>query len=293
MGEAGAAEVNAEAVDVNFQAPVKSVSVENMVRMRAAVMDRFDQAIALLREAESIAETANIGNPRLEIATNGRGRTGTPITATEARAVIQGEVDRVAWAYLMDESGLRTFMDAEARGKWTGQLYDGKDIPELTAENVQATFGTMYNARGEMFERGVIGCFKRLSWDYKTNNPFRFGKRLVMRAVVDVRKWHDGRTGRSGLFVHTGYQRMNELDDLSRVFHVLDGKPEPDHRSGTDHAVSDAIKANLWECETPYFSIRWFKNGNGHLTFKRPELVDSLNSIVAKHYPGALAYVRP
>ncbi|ONZ24329.1 hypothetical protein A8F44_22135, partial [Burkholderia cenocepacia] len=35
--------------------------------------------------------------------------------------------------------------------------------------------------------------------------------------------------------------------------------------------------------------LRWFKNGNGHLTFKRADLVDRMNLILAKHYPNALA----
>ena len=31
------------------------------------------------------------------------------------------------------------------------------------------------------------------------------------------------------------------------------------------------------------------KNGNAHVTFKRMDLVDTMNRIIAKHYPGALA----
>lgn len=278
--------------DVNFSAPVKSVSIENMVRMRQAVMDRFSQAITLLEEADSMAAAAHVGFPNLEIATHGRGRTGTAITSPDARASIRREIDRVAWAYLMDESGLRTFMDAEARKKWTQQLYDTGEIPELTAENVRATFQTMHAARREMFERGVIGCFRRLSWDYKTNNPFRFGKRVILTSVVSVRPWRCNRTGARGLSVYAGHDRANELDDLLRVFHVLDGKPEPDHRQGCYRMVSDAIEGREWGTVTEYFSLAWFKNGNGHLTFKRLDLVEKLNAIIAKHFPGALAHER-
>lgn len=42
------------------------------------------------------------------------------------------------------------------------------------------------------------------------------------------------------------------------------------------------------KAETAYLSIRTFKNGNGHVTFKRPDLVEKMNKIIAKHYPGAL-----
>ncbi len=277
--------MSSEAVDLNFQAPVKSVSIENMVRMRAAVAGRFKQAVCLLREAEEIARAAHIGCPRLEIATNGRGRTGLPITANDASSAIQQEIDRVAWEYLMSESGLRTFMDAEARKKWAAQLYDAKDIPELTAENVAATFQTLHDSRGEMFERGVIRCFKRLSWDYKTNRPFAFGKRIIMGHLFSVYS-----SNRPRPMLYLRHEATDELDDLMRVFHVLDGKPEPDHRNGIYRMLSDAEHRGERTCENEYVSIKWFLKGSGHVTFKRPKLVDKLNQILAKHYPGALAH---
>ncbi len=40
--------------------------------------------------------------------------------------------------------------------------------------------------------------------------------------------------------------------------------------------------------EDDYFSIRYFQKGTGHITFKRPELIDKMNDIVAKHFPAAL-----
>lgn len=123
-----------------------------------------------------------------------------------------------------------------------------------------------------MFERGVLQCFRRLSWDYKTNQPFKFGKRIIVRRLLT-----------SG---SPNFHVTNELDDLIRVFSILDGKPEPDHRNGAYYLVSDARRS---EAEHDYFSLRWFKNGNGHLTFKRADLVNQMNKILAKHYPNALA----
>lgn len=37
------------------------------------------------------------------------------------------------------------------------------------------------------------------------------------------------------------------------------------------------------------FSIKYFQKGTAHITFKRAELVDKLNDIIAHHYPGTLA----
>ncbi|MVF24219.1 DUF4942 domain-containing protein [Methylocaldum sp. BRCS4] len=258
---------------------IKSVSIENIVNQRAAVVDRIRRAMELLGEAEKIASAAHIGFPRLVIdeGYSLRGRaavTGPYANRTEAESCMIRTIDAKAWNYLMSESGLRTFMDASAREKWGKQIAEG-DIPELTTENVTATFGQLYNARGDMFERGVLQCFRRLSWDYRTNQPFSFGKRIIV----------------SYLFAYgtPNHRVTDELDDLMRVFHVLDGKAEADHRNGMHSLIWPALKDRKTEAENDYLKVRWFKKGTGHVTFKRLDLIDKMNRILAKHYPGALA----
>jgi len=42
----------------------------------------------------------------------------------------------------------------------------------------------------------------------------------------------------------------------------------------------------VFTCE--YFTIRAYKKGSAHITFTRPDLVEKVNDIIARHYPGAL-----
>ena len=274
---------------------VPSVSVANMVNQRAAVLDRLDQAVDLIQEAADLAAAAHLGMPQISVSrefsrnshacsiaaarikTDSSGRPWTvdaSPAADLARALRLG-IDCAAWQYLMHESGLRSLMDADARAKWDKAISEG-DVPELTDTNVRSTFKMLHDSRGEMFERGVIACFKSLAWCYKTNLPQKFGKRIVMTYLMGA---------------YYGDRKADELDDLQRVMAVLDGKPEPDHRNGVRAALSS--QGLRWdnkrgECETEYLHIRTFKNGNGHVTFKRPDLVERMNKIIAKHYPGAL-----
>ena len=37
-----------------------------------------------------------------------------------------------------------------------------------------------------------------------------------------------------------------------------------------------------------YVRVKTFKNGNGHVYLLRPDLVQELNKVLAKHYPNAL-----
>ncbi|HDK0008481.1 TPA: DUF4942 domain-containing protein, partial [Escherichia coli] len=41
--------------------------------------------------------------------------------------------------------------------------------------------------------------------------------------------------------------------------------------------------------EDEMFSIRYFKKGSAYITFRKPELVDRLNDIIAEHYPDMLS----
>lgn len=68
----------------------------------------------------------------------------------------------------------------------------------------------------------------------------------------------------------------------------MDSRPEPDHRDGMYHQLTQAIAESRQEFETDYIKMRWFQNGNGHMTFKRRGLVDRINQIIAKRFPNAL-----
>jgi hypothetical protein len=285
---------------------VPSVSVENLINQREGVIERLTEAVLLIREAARIAGTAHLGMPRFTVCTGYARGSGERQVADsyllpsragdtlhqEARAleeiskIVRTAVDSGAWQYLMHESGLRSLMDADARNKWDFAIAEG-DVPELTGANVRSTFAMLHASRGEMFERGVIACFKSLSWVHKTNLPQKFGKRIVityLRSSVTP-----GRYGAGGTSLgHPNYDRCSRLDDLARVLHVLDGKPEPDHRHGWYARLGRCHHTTDPDAEDDYLRIKSYRNGNCHITFKRSDLVDRMNKIIATHYPGAL-----
>lgn len=258
---------------------IPSVSIDNMIRMRAAVIDRIDQAIAHIREATEIANAAHLGglDAKFDLIQGSR----VDFLDADAAEEVRRQIDAGAWQYLLHESGLRTFMDARARQEWDEQIAKGT-IPPLTRENVTATFEVMHAARGDMLDRGVIECFRNLSWNYKTNQPFKFGKRIILGYLFST--YGSGKQR----WLSLNHGQANRLDDLMRVMSVLDGKIEPDHRHGVSSAIGAAHRAGLWQWSGPYFAIRWFRKGSGHVTFTRPDLVDQLNQILAKHFPRAL-----
>ncbi|WP_373226558.1 DUF4942 domain-containing protein [Enterobacter cloacae complex sp. ESBL7] len=201
-----------------------------------------------------------------------------PETAMKA---ITRNIDRGIWRELMQRSGMLSLMDAQARDEWHNSL-EKEDIPAVSEENILSTFEQLHLNKGEVFERGVINVFKGLSWNYKTNSPCKFGAKIIVSGLVKYDRW--------GFGLNWGWQR-DRLADLERMLMLLDGKPVPDNRADVTRRLSDHIHANRHgtRYEDEMFAIKYFQKGTAHITFKRPELVDKLNDIIAWHYPGALA----
>ena len=271
--------------DVFEGLPVKSVSIDNMLNQRTAVLEKVLGAIDLLAQARDIAQAANVGFPRFKLDEHRYAVYNMldPDSRPDVEKKVRLCVDSTGWQHLMTESGMRSLMDAKARHQWDESLEKG-EFPEFTRENIESTFQQLHGSRADIFERGVLEVFKRLSWDYKTNRPFAFGKRIV---VTWLRSSVTG-TGDSLGYVNNDHS--DQLDDLVRVFAVLDGKPEPDHRNGMWQALNQVCRLSDGDVDTEYISVRCYRNGNGHILFKRPDLVAKMNQILAKHYPGALPH---
>ena len=259
---------------------VPSLSIEHLLQQRSAVMERIERALSVLSEAQAMAAAAHLGFPKIAGDTDYR-RGAQPFLGdaedrARAQRLCQRIVDAQGWKHLLSESGMQSLMSASKRTAFRREV-DGDDVPELTLEAICGTFGALHEARGEMFEQGVIECFRRLSWRYKTNLPQKFGKRIIITRLVTL--------------YGVDYDTASHLDDLLRVFHVLEGKPEPDHRQGSYILLEQAMRAQgSWPKPVAhaYYKAQLFMSGNAHLTFTRPDLIERVNGILAKHYPNAL-----
>ncbi|MBW4308804.1 DUF4942 domain-containing protein, partial [Escherichia coli] len=115
-----------------------------------------------------------------------------------------------------------------------------------------------------------------------SNNPCKFGKKIIATGLVKHDRW--------GFGLNWGWQR-DRLADLERMLMLLDGQPIPDNRADVTRRLSDHIHTNRHSnrYEDEMFAIKYFQKGTAHINFKRPELLDKLNDIIARHYPGALS----
>ncbi|CCD30073.1 conserved hypothetical protein [Candidatus Glomeribacter gigasporarum BEG34] len=266
---------------------IQNVNVDALLNQREAVLERIEQAITILKEAQTIAEQAHLkilSFSMESIWTSERAITrrycpeDCPKLAElmdEARQLI----DASAWQYLMDASDLRLFMDEAAHDEWK-EMLKPDHCPVLTRAQIETTFSRLHAAREEMFERSILDAFRRLSWNYITKQPVQLGKRLIVNDLLST--WGPNHMSFSG-------EMTRRLDELVRVLSVLEGKPDLSCHECIYHYLKQADFEGFCEWSGPYFSLRWYKKGTGHLTFSRADLVDKMNQIMLKHYPDASA----
>ncbi|EJV5534729.1 DUF4942 domain-containing protein, partial [Escherichia coli] len=101
----------------------------------------------------------------------------------EAKKNITRLADRKIWDRLMTYTGMYTFMSSCQRDEWNSQLMSDT-CPEITLDNVLATFRHLNASKMQTFEQGLIDIWRKLSWDYRTNNPCRLGKRIIIENLL-------------------------------------------------------------------------------------------------------------
>ncbi|WP_109240458.1 DUF4942 domain-containing protein [Klebsiella michiganensis] len=259
-----------------------STNIERIIIGRSNALKQIETLIQHVTDISTLTSSIG-GKTALDWAMKQDFRCGCWLMEKREAAMkaITRNLDREIWRDLMKKSGMLSIMDAQAREQWYNSL-EKDNIPTIREENILSTFKQLHQSKGEVFERGVINVFKSLSWDYKSNSPCRFGRKIIVNGLVKHDRW--------GFVLNWGRQR-DRLADLERMLMLLDGKPVPDNRADVTCRLRDHINENRHSTsyEDEMFTIKYFQKGTAHITFKRSELVDKLNDIIARHYPGTLA----
>lgn len=261
--------------------PICSTSIERVVSGRDAALLQIEQ---LIQQLDAISRlTSEVGGGTAQDWAMKAGHSyDSWLTETVDKAIpaVTRNLDRGIWRDLMKKSGMLSLMDTAGRDQWYNSL-EKEDIPTISEANILNTFEQLHLNKGEVFERGVINVFKSLSWDFKSNSPCKFGAKIILTGLVKCDRW--------GFGLNWGWQR-DRLADLERMLMILDGQPVPDNRTDVTRRLGDHIHENRHSSryEDEMFVIKYFEKGTTHITFRRPELVDKLNDIIARHYPGML-----
>lgn len=191
------------------------------------------------------------------------------------------QLDAAGWRHLMEATEFRDVMSAKQKKEWQASL--DKEPPEFTMENAIATFGNLVENIGNIFVQSIADAFERLPRSFKSHDGFKIGARCILDAAVDPRY--------NGRFSWRSYRHSNArdtLDDLDRAFHRL-AKLEWKTHAGdiADKAMSEGES----DCETTFFRLRFFANGNVHVWMKNADIVKEANKLLAEHYGPKLGHM--
>lgn len=165
-----------------------STSIERIVTGRDAALKQIEQLIQQLDSISRLTSEIGGGTAQDWAMKSGHRYDSWLIENTDkALPAITRNIDRNIWRDLMLKSGMMALMDAEAREQWHQNLEEC-DLPTISEANVLSTFEQLHLNKMDVFERGIINVFKGLSWDYKTNNPCSFGKKIIISNLVKYDK---------------------------------------------------------------------------------------------------------
>jgi hypothetical protein len=183
--------------------------------------------------------------------------------------------DTSVWAHIMQMTDLERLMDKTAKDSLRQQL--ATEPPEVTEGNVRATLEEMAADAGTIFRRGIAGVFSNLDRRFRSHDGWKIGSRVILsNAFCEWGGWNH-------------YQNHRDtLTDIERTFFILDGRKQPESYAGIVATIDanrrGGFRAHQSECETEYFKLRCFQNGNAHVWFKRDDLVSQVNRLIGEYY---------
>lgn len=198
------------------------------------------------------------------------------------------EIERCAWRAFIDDLHLREVLSIAARKTLDEQL-DGcrnhdrtKALPPFEEANVWGFFEQTCRNIPNLIREALAEVFKWLTpsarWTgCKTSNEFEVGKKVVLCNVAS--------SGYNG-GLKTNYYNHGEIDALGNALWMLDGRGVRKSTAATPEEAKDCgpywrAWSRAWEkgevYEDDFLTAKAFKNGNAHLTFKRPDIVAKIN----------------
>ena len=252
-----------------------------MEKAAAALKAAYDQSEA----AADIAKAAHGGwhSPRIDHNEQDRnshlfaGR----FDPDSSLAAFRAELDSAIWTRMIEATGMSRIMDAKERALMDEAMRG--DVPAATVDNITATIQRLMGDADLIFLRGLARAFSSLDRRFRSHDGFKIGSRMIFTRVFS-----EFGSFNYGEIRHT-------LNDVERAFALLDKKPDnagelvfhlSRHRSGR-------FDPHQSEIETTYFRAKCYMNGNCHLWFSRPDLVEAVNKELARFYGAALADAAP
>ena len=259
-----------------MNAIVPRETIEQICAKRDRAVSLYEAAFTSLEEAQKLARDAAFGNfssyeRREDRLYNIEG--GKDAWTKNMRQAI----DRGVWQHLFVMTDIERLMDSKAKEEFHRQLRE--DPIPATPENCMATIMGLMGQADVIFKRGIANIFTKLDRRFRSHDGFKIGRRIILdNAFSDTKNWNY-------------WKRADDtLRDIERTFRILEGLPQPEQGLSFPALLMTERRkhSSLSEFQGEYFKMRWFRNGNAHLWFMRPDLLKKVNLLLAEYYGETL-----
>ena len=259
--------------------------ITQIVSARDAAVSKAWQAAELMTRAHQIMHEANTlavqahGGSQVILSDAKRGQSqalNNNFETFRSLAAWVHQLDAQVWMNVNTRTGMSHMLSAAAKEKFYKGLQ--ASAPNVDEQTVRDTVAAIFEQRREYLREGIATAFSQLDPRFKSHDSFKFKHRIILSDVF-------------GPFGSWNYSRKRDdmLRDVERCFAVLAGV-EPDFKEFTESI--DKARAG-WgpkqgDCDTRFFRVRTYKNGNMHLWVKDQSLLDKVNQELAAYYGAVL-----
>jgi hypothetical protein len=192
-------------------------------------------------------------------------------------------IKRMYWNASLELSNVKKLMDASALRRLQSS-FCSTECPDFTIETLRSTYIQAYSQADEMFTSGLIEVFKQATGNYKTNDAFKVGRKMILDYMVDYCMY--------GGSLSLSHNRQDYLNDLDRVVRILDKAKEQEAYTSMrlPNEIDTALRNKKTTLENTYFKIKCFKKGTIHIEFKSQYVVNKINKAIANYYGQTVGF---
>lgn len=178
------------------------------------------------------------------------------------------------WQKALSLTDVLDMMPQARRGEWHESIRRMK-TPDFTEDAVRPTILGLLNMRQTFLAEKVDGIFRGLSGEHVTNAPEAFGKRMIIKYVLDA-------------YGHVNSSKSGLVHDLRGVIARFMGREQPSHAVTSRFLEECRRTPGQWiTTDGGALRVRCYKNGNGHMEI-HPDMAWRLNCVLAHLYPAAI-----
>ncbi len=238
-----------------------------------AIVEAYTDACGEVRQAFDLLDKAKhrlinvLGDRGRLFETNRVSDFDLPAEATASCHFIK----KTVWYYLLEKTEILNLISGKQKNQLLEQIRVG-NVPDITVDNITSILENLRTSIPDLLNETIREAFeflRPLGSQYKTNSEFEVGRKVILDYALNVERY--------GIYLHMNTE--TKLRSIDNAFHLMDGKGPVKYPNDLTTRAKEAMRYRKWECETPYFRLKWFKKGTIHLEILRDDLLAEFNRI--------------